>query len=127
MPAAELDRMMEVRRAALARFGENAIRRGAPMATIEEALVPLYLHHRYQVEAAASVLGGQHYIYAMRGDGRDADAARLGGRAAARRSTRCCATLDAAELRLPERCSQRSRRGRRATGRTASCSRATPA
>ena len=66
----ELVRMMDVRRAALARFGEAAIQKGAPMATIEEALVPLYMHHRYQVEAAASVLGGQHYIYAMRGDGR---------------------------------------------------------
>ena len=62
--------MMEVRRVALSRFGENAIKRGEPLATIEEVLVPLYLHHRYQVEAAASVLGGQHYIYAMRGDGR---------------------------------------------------------
>ncbi len=68
--AAELDRMMEVRRVSLARFGERAIRRDMPMATIEEALVPLYLHHRYQVEAAATVLGGQHYVYAMRGDGR---------------------------------------------------------
>jgi len=61
---------MDVRRAALARFGENAIRLGEPLATMEEVLLPLYLHHRYQVEAAASVLGGQHYIYAMRGDGR---------------------------------------------------------
>ncbi len=69
--AAELTRMMNVRRAALGRFGENAIKRGMPMATIEEVLVPLYLHHRYQVEAAASVLGGQHYIYALRGDGRE--------------------------------------------------------
>lgn len=67
---AELARMMDVRRAALSRFGEAAIQKGAPMATLEEALVPLYMHHRYQVEAAASVLGGQHYIYAMRGDGR---------------------------------------------------------
>jgi Met-zincin len=41
------------------------------MATIEEVLVPLYLHHRYQVEAAASSLGGLHFTYAMRGDGRD--------------------------------------------------------
>jgi hypothetical protein len=37
---------------------------------MEEVFLPLYLHHRYQVEAAASALGGQHYIYAMRGDGR---------------------------------------------------------
>ena len=66
---AELVRMMEVRRAALSRFGEHAIQKGAPMATLEEVLVPLYLHHRYQVEAAASVLGGQYYTYALRGDG----------------------------------------------------------
>jgi hypothetical protein len=68
---AELTRMMAVRQAALSRFGENAIRRGMPMAQIEEVLVPLYLHHRYQVEAAANVVGGMHYTYAMRGDGRE--------------------------------------------------------
>ncbi|MEW5983766.1 MAG: zinc-dependent metalloprotease [Acidobacteriota bacterium] len=70
-PAAELNRMMEVRTVALSRFGENAIKLNAPMATMEEVLLPLYLHHRYQVEAAASALGGQHYVYAMRGDGRE--------------------------------------------------------
>ncbi len=69
-PAAELNRLMDIRRAALSRFGENTIRRGQPMATMEEVLVPLYLYHRYQVEAAASAIGGMHYIYAMRGDGR---------------------------------------------------------
>jgi hypothetical protein len=42
-----------------------------PIAQMEEVLVPLYLHHRYQIESAASALGGMHYIYAMRGDGRD--------------------------------------------------------
>ncbi len=68
---AELDRMLDVRRAALERFGERAIRAGRPMAQMEEALVPLYLHHRYQVTAAASVLGGLHYTYATRGDGMD--------------------------------------------------------
>jgi hypothetical protein len=69
--AAELRRMLGVRRASMDRFGEQAIRRGQPMATIEEVLVPLYLHHRYQVEAAASAVGGIHYVYAMRGDGRE--------------------------------------------------------
>jgi len=69
--ASELTRMLGVRQAALARFGENAIKRGMPMAQIEEVLVPLYLHHRYQVEAASNVVGGMHYIYAMRGDGRE--------------------------------------------------------
>jgi Met-zincin/Domain of unknown function (DUF5117) len=68
--AAELTRMMDVRRSALARFGETAIKSGQPLAQLEEVLVPLYLHHRYQVEAASHVVGGSHYIYAIRGDGR---------------------------------------------------------
>ena len=67
--ATELDRMMDVRRVALSNFSEAAIRIGQPLATLEEALVPLYLHHRYQVEAAAKVLGGLYYTYALRGDG----------------------------------------------------------
>jgi hypothetical protein len=67
--AAELNRMMDVRRVALARFGVNAIKNGRPMATIEEVLVPLYLHHRYQVEATATAVGGVGYTYASRGDG----------------------------------------------------------
>jgi hypothetical protein len=67
--AAELSRMMEVRRVALERLGDRTVPSGAPLATIEEALVPLYLHHRYQLEAAAKVVAGVRYEYAMRGDG----------------------------------------------------------
>lgn len=67
--AAELRRVMQLRAHALARFGENAIRPGQPLATLEEALVPLYLFHRYQTKAAATALGGQLYTYAVRGDG----------------------------------------------------------
>lgn len=70
-PAVELERVLAVRRAALTSFGETALRRHVPLALLEEALVPLYLHHRYQVEAAASALGGQEYGYALRGDGRE--------------------------------------------------------
>jgi hypothetical protein len=66
---AELERMMDVRRVALDRFGERAIRTGEPMATMEEALVPLFLYHRYQVQATSKVIGGQYYAYALRGDG----------------------------------------------------------
>jgi len=67
--SAELRHMMAVRKAALARFGERAIRQGRPLASIEEALVPLYLYHRYQIDATAKALGGQRYVYAVRGDG----------------------------------------------------------
>ena len=65
----ELNRMMDVRASALERFGVQAIQSDMPMATIEEALVPLYMHHRYQVEATASAIGGVEYTYAVRGDG----------------------------------------------------------
>jgi len=68
--ATELTRLMAVRRAALSRIGEKTIRAGAPMTTIEEPLVPIFMYHRYAVEGAASMLGGQDFIYAMRGDGR---------------------------------------------------------
>ena len=67
--ATELDRVMDVRRVALRRFGESAIRAGRPMATLEEVLVPVYLHHRYQAEAAIKMIGGEWYSYAVRGDG----------------------------------------------------------
>jgi hypothetical protein len=67
--AAELQRMMDVRRVALDRFGETAIKTGEPLATVEEALVPLFLYHRYQTQATAKVVGGQYYTYALRGDG----------------------------------------------------------
>ena len=65
----ELTNVMKVRAAALRRFGENNIREGAPMATIEEVLVPIYMYHRYQVEAAAKVIGGQDYTYGVKGKG----------------------------------------------------------
>jgi hypothetical protein len=68
--AGELTRLLALRRAAMEGFGERAIQLGRPMAQIEEALVPLYLHHRYAVDSAVTALGGQDYIYAMRGDGR---------------------------------------------------------
>ena len=61
---------MKVRRAALNRIGEQTIRLGAPMTTIEEPLVPIWMYHRYAVEGAASMIGGQDFVYAMRGDGR---------------------------------------------------------
>jgi hypothetical protein len=67
--ADELARIMKIRAAARARFGENAIPEGAPLATLEDTLVPLYLMHRYQTEAATKIIGGLNYRYQLRGDG----------------------------------------------------------
>src|SRR3989440_6649152 len=68
--ADEVYRMLKVRRAALNKMGEHPIRAGAPMASIEEPLVPVYMYHRYAVEGAASMVAGQDYIYGIRGDHR---------------------------------------------------------
>jgi hypothetical protein len=68
--ADELVRMMKVRRTALDRLGPQTIRNGAPMATVEEPLVPVFMYHRYAVESASSMVAGIDYIYGIRGDGR---------------------------------------------------------
>src|SRR5574341_1476995 len=100
-PAAELNRMMEIRRTVLRRWGETAIRRGMPVAMMEELLVPAYMYHAFQLEATASTLGGMHYIYALRGDGRDpAPPVPASEQRAA--LTALLAVLKPAELALPD-------------------------
>lgn len=68
-PVDELNRVMEIRKLALKNFGERNIKPGAPMATLEEVLVPMYFFHRYQAEAAVKMIGGLNYRYALRDDG----------------------------------------------------------
>jgi hypothetical protein len=65
----ELERLIEIRQKLLSRFSEKNIPHNRPMAELETVLVPVYLLHRYQVQAAAKLLGGMDYSYAMRGDG----------------------------------------------------------
>ena len=67
--AEELSRVLEVRAVALKNMGEKSIQQGAPFATLEEVLVPMYFYHRYQAEAASKIIGGLNYRYALRGDG----------------------------------------------------------
>ena len=100
-PAVELNRILEVRAAALKRFGENAIPEGEPMSQLEETLVPLYLLHRYQTQAAAKEIGGLDYRYALRGDGQLVSEIVS---AAAQRAAldALLKTLDPAALTLPE-------------------------
>jgi hypothetical protein len=60
---------MEVRRIGLESFGPEVIRPGEPMSNLEQVLLPLYMHHRFQLNSAAQSIGGADYAYAMRGDG----------------------------------------------------------
>lgn len=67
-PAAELARVLEVRQVALGKFGHNNLADGVPYSELAETLVPLYLFHRYQVEAAVKLVGGVNYEYSVKGD-----------------------------------------------------------
>ena len=65
-PIAMLKHEIEVRRIALANFGLQNIPAGTPLSMLEAKLVPLYLHHRYQLEAAAKSIGGVYFTYAVK-------------------------------------------------------------
>lgn len=67
--AQELARLLELRAVLLDNFAENAITEGTPMVMLEEPLVPIYLYHRYQIEACAKMLGGLDYNLSVRGSG----------------------------------------------------------
>ena len=64
-PINELQRLLDVRQAALTRFGAGNLRVGEPYGELEDVLVPLYLLHRYQVEAVHRLLGGTFYEYSV--------------------------------------------------------------
>ena len=99
--ADELRRVMQVRQVALANFSEKKIPVNTPMTTLEEVLVPMFLFHRYQVEAAVKSVGGQVYTNALRGDGQTVTASV----SAAEQSKALAAlleTLDPVALSLPD-------------------------
>ena len=68
-PVAMLKHEIEVRRIALDQFGLRNIGVGEPVSSLEEKLVPLFLHHRYQLDAAAKSIGGIYYTYAVKENG----------------------------------------------------------
>ena len=71
-PVASLRHEMKVRAIGLAQFGLDRLPDGAPLSDLEARLLPLYLHHRYQLQAAVKTLGGVRYTYAVK----DGDAVR---------------------------------------------------
>jgi hypothetical protein len=105
-PVAALRHELEVRRIALDRFGLRNLRTGEPLSSLEEKLLPLYLHHRYQLEAAAKSIGGLYFTYAVKEDGAvvPAEVRRIVPAARQREALRAVlATLDPAFLALPQR------------------------
>ena len=100
-PIGELRRMMDVRRVALERFGQGSIPAGESLANLRRAFVPVWLLHRYQVEAAAKSLGGVDFPYALSRDGLTAQA--IGGLAQWAALYALLDTLSPASLGVPQR------------------------
>ncbi|HEX8533441.1 MAG TPA: zinc-dependent metalloprotease [Allosphingosinicella sp.] len=99
-PVAELERMLQVRRAAVANFGVGALAANEPVSNLRRKFVPIWLLHRYQVEAAAKAVGGVDFAYSVRGDGREASP--IVDDATQRRALDALlATLSPAELEVP--------------------------
>ncbi len=57
---------MQVRRIGIDQFGLKNIREGTPLWLLESKFLPLYLHHRYQLQAAIKSVGGLYYTYAVK-------------------------------------------------------------
>jgi hypothetical protein len=105
-PIAMLRHEMEVRRIGLADFGLGNIRAGTPLSMLEAKLVPLYLHHRYQLQAAVKSVGGVYYTYAVKSANGPSPANVQAIVPAARQREALGATLDTikvTELALPTR------------------------
>jgi len=98
----ELNRTMKVRAIALRNFSESKIRRDQPMSLLEDVLVPVYMGHRYQLEAAVKVLGGLRYTYALRGDGQTPTEI-VSGKEQLRALDALLATVTPEALALPEK------------------------
>jgi hypothetical protein len=98
---AELRHVMAVRRIALDHFGLRNLPAAAPTADLQRVLVPIYLLHRYEVDAAAKSIGGVDFGYPVTGDGQES--AHLVAPEVQRAAIQTLLqTLDPAELDLPD-------------------------
>ncbi|MCP4476626.1 MAG: DUF5117 domain-containing protein [Planctomycetaceae bacterium] len=68
-PLQQLDHVMQVRRIALDQFDARLLPAGTTTADIAQYLTPIYLHHRYQLQAAGKLIGGHDYSYGYAGGG----------------------------------------------------------
>lgn len=59
----EMDSIQQVRRYMIERFGPANMASDRMQARLEETFVPIYLHHRYQLEAVSRSLGGARFDY----------------------------------------------------------------
>ncbi|MCL1146519.1 zinc-dependent metalloprotease [Shewanella marinintestina] len=69
-PVAELTRLAEVRAKAINDFSADALLAEQPQGELQDAFVPIYLLTRFQIAAAAKMIGGTTYSYSDGVDGK---------------------------------------------------------
>ncbi|MDG2476018.1 MAG: zinc-dependent metalloprotease [Flavobacteriaceae bacterium] len=70
-PYEELNKLLKVRELALKNIDLDNLVDGEPYDRIEDILVPIYMLHRYQIEAAAKAIGGVDYLYFVKNKSND--------------------------------------------------------
>ena len=66
-PIEELNNLLEIRKVALNQMDLDHLKEGETYTQLEDRLVPIYLLHRYQVEAVSKLIGGLSYEYGVKG------------------------------------------------------------
>lgn len=99
--AKELERVLKVRELALTNFGLGNLAPERDMSDLQEVLVPIYLFHRYQTEAAVKLIAGVDYNYQVKGEGTP-NATPVSKEAQQQALQALLSTLDANKLTLPE-------------------------
>ena len=67
-PVGELKRIGKLRAYSLKNMGSGTLPEGVPYSELEKNLVPVYLMHRYQVDAASKIIGGVDFSYNLKGE-----------------------------------------------------------
>lgn len=98
--ADELERVLKVRNIALTNFGLGNLAPERDMSDLQEILVPIYLFHRYQTEAAVKLIGGVDYNYQVKGENTP-NATPVAAKLQQQALTSLLSTLDAKTLTLP--------------------------
>jgi len=70
-PYEELENLINIRKIALNNLDHDNLEYGQPYDRLEDILVPIYMLHRYQIEATAKAIGGIDYLYFVKNDQND--------------------------------------------------------
>lgn len=70
-PYEELENLINIRKIALSNLDHDNLEYGQPYDRLEDILVPIYMLHRYQIEATSKAIGGIDYLYFVKNDQND--------------------------------------------------------